>query len=96
MMKQIKTVVKDCCLLSLLSIVILTCIIKLWKADLGIPLTVNGGDTLFNLVCIKGLKDSGWYFYNNLLGAPFGLELYDLPMADSIHLILLKILVLLL
>jgi phosphoglycerol transferase len=69
--------------------------IKLWKADLGVPLTVNGGDTLFNLVCIKGLKDSGWYFYNKLLGAPFGLELYDLPMADSIHLILLKILVIL-
>ncbi|MDP8933343.1 MAG: hypothetical protein M3N42_04150 [Cyanobacteriota bacterium] len=95
MMKQIKIIVKDYCLLSLLSIFILTCIIKLWKADLGVPLTVNGGDTLFNLVCIKGLKDSGWYFYNKFLGAPFGLELYDLPMADSIHLILLKILVIL-
>jgi phosphoglycerol transferase len=94
-MKRIKNLLNIYVGIIILSIFILTCVLKLWKADLGIPLTVNGGDTLFNLVCIKGLKDSGWYFYNKFLGAPFGLELYDLPMADSIHLILLKILVIL-
>jgi len=94
-MKRIKNLLNIYGSITVLSLFILTCVLKLWKADLGIPITVNGGDTLFNLVCIKGLKDSGWYFYNKFLGAPFGLELYDLPMADSIHLILLKILVIL-
>jgi phosphoglycerol transferase len=77
------------------SIFILTIVLQLWQADLRIPITVNAGDTLFNLMCIKGLKGSGWYFHNKFLGAPFGLDLHDLPMADSLHLLILKILVLL-
>ena len=92
-MKKIRNLLNTYVSVTILSILILTFVLKLWKADISVPLTVNRGDTLFNLVCIKGLKESGWYFYNKLLGAPFGLELYDLPMADSIHLLLLKILV---
>jgi len=55
----------------------------------------NAGDTLFNLMSIKGLSGSVWYFYNEFLDAPFGFALYDLPRADSFHLILLRILVIL-
>lgn len=78
---------------AVLSILILTFALKLWRADLSVPIMPNAGDTLFNLMCVKGLKSSGWYFHNKYLGAPFGLDLYDLPIADSIHLFFLKILV---
>lgn len=80
---------------AVLSIILLTCVLQLWQADLRVPIMPNAGDTLFNLMCIKGLKGSGWYFHNKFLGAPFGLDLYDLPIADSLHLLILKILVLL-
>ncbi len=80
-------------ILTVLSVLVLTFVLKVLEADLSVPLTVNKGNTLFNLMCIKGLSGSGWYFYNVFLGDPFGLELYDLPMADIIHLFLLKILV---
>lgn len=92
-MKKITNLLSIYGVVAVLSTIILTCVLKLWKADLSVPIMPSAGDTLFNLMCIKGLKGSGWYFHNKFLGAPFGLDLYDLPVADSLHLLILKILV---
>ena len=72
----------------ILSLSILTWALKLWKVDLSIPF-VYLGDSLFNSMVIKGIIDNGWYLNNQYLGMPFGLELYDFPMSDNLHLTLI-------
>ncbi|MDD5616291.1 MAG: hypothetical protein PHH85_08830 [Candidatus Methanoperedens sp.] len=74
----------------ILSILILTLVLELWRADLGTPLTYDG-DTLFNSMTVKGMMENGWYLYNPFVGAPFGQFLPDFPMADNINFLILKI-----
>lgn len=70
-----------------LSIAILIFLMQLWKANLSVPLDYNA-DGLFSTIMVKGLIENGWYFNNKYLGAPFGLEMYDFPMADNFHFLL--------
>ena len=77
----------------ILSIIILVWVLQLWQADLAIPFS-GDIDALFNLITIKTIADTGGYFYNKFLGAPFSLVSHDLPMADSFHLIVLKLILL--
>ncbi len=65
-------------------------VLKLWQADLSVPFTYNG-DGLVNGVYIKGIIDNGWFFYNQYVGAPTGLTTADFPTADTLHLILIKV-----
>lgn len=94
-MKKIINILSLYGVVAILSIILLTCVLQLWQADLRVPIMPSAGDALFNLMCVKGLKGSGWYFHNKFLGAPFALELYDFPMAGSLQLLFLKILVIL-
>lgn len=60
--------------------------------DINIPITIGGDGTLFTALA-KTLKEFGWYNFNPHLGAPFGRELLDFPFyADTFHLIILKVL----
>lgn len=65
------------------SIVCVWVLWELWKADLRFPLVSMSGDALFaQAVIFKGMTDNSWYFDNPLLGAPFGLNMRDLPQSD--------------
>jgi phosphoglycerol transferase len=74
-------------LVSLLAAVLL---LELWKADLRVPFDY-GGDALSFALVVKSIVDHGWYLTNPSLGAPFGLELHDFPFADSLHLLVIKL-----
>lgn len=73
-----------------LCLLILTWVMKLWSADLKIPFGY-GGDALLSGMVIKGIIDNGWYLHNNFIGMPMGLDMYDFPMADNFHFLLLKL-----
>lgn len=76
---------------TLLCILILTWVMKLWHADFNIPF-VYGGDALFTGSSIKGIIDNGWYLHNKFIGIPTGSDLYDFPAADNFHQLIVKLL----
>ena len=67
---------------TILCALILCFLLKLWRADLRVPLEYNG-DALINTTFIKGIVDNGWYWNNSRLGAPGGLQMYDIPAVDN-------------
>ncbi len=72
-------------------------VMNLWKADLAIPFAYGrdtiftGADSLFTGAVIKGIIDNGWYLHNSFVGMPTGLVMYDFPMADNFHFVLVKL-----
>src|SRR5690242_20382529 len=64
--------------------------LHLWKADLRVPFDYGGDALSFELV-VKSVVDHGWYLSNPDVGAPFGLEMHDFPFADSLHLVVIKV-----
>src|SRR5947199_5240113 len=74
----------------ILCLLILTAALRLWRADLYIPLS-SKGDSLLTQLWIKGMLENGWYLSNPSLGAPFGQEMHDYPMADGLHFGLMKL-----
>jgi phosphoglycerol transferase len=75
------------------STAVLVVVLQLWRAYLSIPIA-NRGDALWTQSWVKGIADNGWYLVNPRLGAPGQMELYDFPQTDSVHFLLLKLLVL--
>lgn len=63
--------------------------LRLWEADLTIPLEYSG-DALVTSMWIKSVIDTGWYLRNPLLGMPTGLDYYDFPVGDTLHFAVLK------
>lgn len=66
-------------------------VLKLWRADLGIPLAYSGDSVVYSAF-IKGIVDNGWYYHNYLIGIPSGLHMYDFPLPDNFHFLVLKLL----
>lgn len=66
---------------------------ELWKVNFSIPFLYDG-DALLNGLFIKSIIDEGWYLKNNFVGMPFGLDFSDYPMADGLHLLILKMMTL--
>jgi phosphoglycerol transferase len=73
----------------LLCLLILVCVMKLWRADLRVPFEY-GGDSLFYGMVIKGTIENGWYLKNQSLGAPGQMELHDFPSAENFHMLIIK------
>jgi phosphoglycerol transferase len=73
----------------ILCVLILICVMELWRADLKIPFRYSG-DALWSCISIKGVIDNGWYLHNNYLGMPQGLDAYDFPSTESFHFLLIK------
>ncbi|MFA6000488.1 MAG: hypothetical protein WC828_00005 [Thermoleophilia bacterium] len=76
-----------------LSLLTLAWVLKLWQANLSIPFTYDGNlssDEFPTAMHIKGIIENGWYLRNNMVGAPAGLEMFDFPMADNLHFLLMK------
>jgi phosphoglycerol transferase len=68
-------------------------VLEVWNADPSIPLVQRlSGDALFYEMLVKGMIDNGGYLHNRFLGMPWGQELYDYPLADQLHLLVLKLL----
>ena len=67
---------------AILCALILCFLLKLWRADLRVPLHYNG-DALIHTMFIKGIVENGWYWQNPRLGAPGGLQMYDIPAVDN-------------
>lgn len=74
-----------------LSTAIIARILKLWHADLTVPMD-NSGDALLTQMWVKGVFEHGWYLQNACLGAPAGMQMYDFPMADGLHFFLIRLL----
>jgi phosphoglycerol transferase len=65
-------------------LLLLTASLRLWRASPSVPLHLTG-DPVFHLAMIKGVIENGWYLHNDALGAPWGLDMHDFPMADHLH-----------
>jgi phosphoglycerol transferase len=72
-----------------LCLLILIGTLRLWRADWHVPLAYSG-DSLFTQLWIKGIIEHGWYLHNDNLGTPYGCDLHDFPMADSLNFLILK------
>ena len=76
----------------LLTVAALIVVLRLWKADLAIPLEYEG-DALEAGLLVKGVVDTGWYLSNGFVGMPHGLDLRGFPFsANIIHFLTIKIL----
>lgn len=69
----------------------LTVVLQLWRVDPYAPPNV-GADTEFSIMVIKNVLREGWVNHTPHLGAPFGQQLYDFPVAsaDVLHLLVIK------
>lgn len=72
-----------------LSLCILVCAMRLWRADLDVPFSYLG-DAFFTQMQVRGLLDNGWYLTHPRAGFPGTSELHDFPVAESLHMVLLK------
>jgi len=75
------------------SLLALTWVLRFWHANLSIPFIYGSDlsvDELPTAMIIKGIIENGWYLQNNMVGVPAGLEMFDFPMADNLHLLLIK------
>ncbi len=75
-----------------LSVACAVWVLRLWRADLGLPLRYGPvDDTKFYLMLVKGIIEHGWYQSNPALGFPFGQQLYDYPQgADNLNLAVIR------
>lgn len=75
-----------------LSLLILFWALRLWQADLSVPLSY-GGDGVYYQMLIKGMIDNGWYLHNDRLGRPGTMELGEFPISDGwFHYLIVKLL----
>jgi len=65
-------------------------VMQLWRADLSVPLMLEG-DVSSHSALVKGMLENGWYLRNRFLGMPWGLDFSDYPMADGFHFLLIKV-----
>lgn len=74
-----------------LSLAVAALALHLWSWPLSVPLT-HSSDALYYDAVVKGTLDHGWYLRNPDLGAPFGLDNHDFPVAsnDGLPLLIVK------
>lgn len=61
------------------------------RAKLGVPWLYTG-DALATADHFKTTLEQGWYEHNPNLGAPWGQNYNDFPVADNLHMIAAKVL----
>lgn len=77
---------------AILSLVLVVLLMRLWQADLRIPLTYHA-EAIFNAVLVKGVLEQGWHLSHPTLGAPASLDMRDVPMSDNnLHFAVIKLL----
>lgn len=73
-----------------LCIFLLFFIMKLWNAEPQNLFFYPGGDGWFHGMLVKGMIDNNWFLHNRFIGMPIGLKLYDFPVLENLHMIILK------
>jgi phosphoglycerol transferase len=76
--------------------VVVSVLVMYWALQLRhlhwhVPLCYQG-DGILCQMWIKGILVRGWYLENPDLGAPLGQQMYDFPLADTLHFAILKLL----
>jgi phosphoglycerol transferase len=71
----------------------LVVVMRLWHAHLRVPFEYRG-DANFHGALFKHTAAHGWYETNANLGAPFGQHLHDFPLADNLHLWVVRVMAL--
>lgn len=75
-----------------LAVVLAFVSLELWRADLRIPISPGGDETLVQGVVIRPLVSQWWYLNNPDLSAPSGLHMQDYPTGtDTVHILILKL-----
>ncbi len=68
---------------------------RAWQQSYWVAFMAAGTDHLQMAAVIRSIHDTGWYFTNPHLGAPFGQQLYDFPQTgESLQIVGLRILTL--
>jgi phosphoglycerol transferase len=78
-------------LAAVLSTLALILVLRLWRADLHVPLAYFG-DAIYYSALIKTMTETGWILHNDRLGMPLGSDFHDFPSADIFNIFLLKLL----
>ncbi len=80
--------------LVVLPIVLGLSLMRMWHADLTVPLDYTGGDAVWQMTLTKMVLDSGWVLVNPFLGAPGISNWHNNPAAQTsaIHSILMWLL----
>ncbi len=78
---------------SLLATLLACVVLEIWRAHLNVPF-VYSWDGNHYAMFVKSTLDHGWIYRNPDLGAPFGQQLYDWPIAsaDTLQVLLIKLL----
>jgi phosphoglycerol transferase len=74
------------------SLVIVTVVMQLWRANLRIPFAYANSDELTVAMGAKWLIENPWIIYNPHLGMPFGTSMYDWPQPDTFYYFVFKLL----
>lgn len=75
---------------AVVSLVLTVPVLRLWRADLGIPFAYSG-DANSHGMLFKAVLDHGWYERNPNLAAPYVQRFNDFPMPDNLHLAVAKV-----
>ncbi len=73
-----------------LSIAFLAGSLELWRATSGCPSSTWA--TPLRSALGQGVIENGWYLRNESVGAPFGLDMHDFTLVDSLFLAIVKML----
>ena len=79
----------DAFVVAALCVAIAACVFGVTPSNLAVPLlsTGDGGAAQF---IIKTVLEHGWYTQNPDVGAPFGTTMYDFPIPEPTHLLLIR------
>jgi phosphoglycerol transferase len=58
-------------------------VLELWRADLNVPLR-NANDAIAAQAFVKTVLEKGAYYHTDRAGTPFGMELRDYPLPESL------------
>ncbi|HCR00424.1 MAG TPA: hypothetical protein DIU48_13455, partial [Acidobacteria bacterium] len=65
-------------------LVVMTRLFRLWELHPRVPV-VTGNDAVQEMARFKNMLVSGWYWTSDLVGVPYGQDLRDHHVGDSLH-----------
>lgn len=77
-----------------LSLILVFIIFRIFNINPLLPLNYTG-DAIVHYNFAKNIEATGWWAVNPRFGAPVGQTLYDFPLTENTHLLLIKLLIML-
>jgi phosphoglycerol transferase len=76
-------------------VVAISVAVLLWQfypayLNLNVPFFYAGGDSLFTGFLVKTIINYGWVWHNPAVGAPAGVDLRGFPIADALHIAIIR------